>query len=66
MIIEPKKTKSAGGIVINEKREICLLVSQHGTSWSLPKGHIEKGEDAMMAAKREIYEETGISVKDKI
>ena len=57
---DTKQTKSAGGIVINEKGEICLLVSQHGTSWSLPKGHIEEGEDAMMAARREIYEEAGI------
>jgi 8-oxo-dGTP pyrophosphatase MutT (NUDIX family) len=58
---KPRETKSAGGIVINTKGEICLLVSQHGTSWSLPKGHIEEGEDAMAAAKREIYEETGIT-----
>jgi len=57
---EPKQTKSAGGIVINEKGEIFLIVSQHGTSWSLPKGHIEEGEDIMTAARREIYEETGI------
>jgi ADP-ribose pyrophosphatase YjhB (NUDIX family) len=38
-----------------------LLVSQHGTSWSLPKGHIEPGEDALAAARREIYEESGVS-----
>jgi 8-oxo-dGTP pyrophosphatase MutT (NUDIX family) len=55
-----KRTESAGGIVIN-KRGLVLVVSQHGTSWSLPKGHIEAGEDRMAAARREIYEETGIS-----
>ena len=38
-----------------------LVVSQHGTSWSLPKGHIEAGEDALAAARREIYEESGVS-----
>lgn len=32
-----------------------------GTSWSLPKGHVEEGEDLMTAARREIYEETGIT-----
>jgi len=37
-----------------------LVVNQKGTPWSLPKGHIEEGEDAMTAAKREIYEESGI------
>ena len=38
-----------------------LVVSQRGTSWSLPKGHIDAGEDALAAAKREIWEESGVS-----
>src|SRR5690349_6064506 len=54
------KTQSAGGVVVNQQGEI-LVVSQHGTSWSLPKGHLDPGEDAMTAAKREIYEESGVS-----
>ena len=37
-----------------------LVVSQRGTSWSLPKGHIDPGEEALGAARREIYEESGI------
>jgi 8-oxo-dGTP pyrophosphatase MutT (NUDIX family) len=53
------ETKSAGGVVLNRKGEV-LVVSQHGTSWSLPKGHIEEGEDTLTAAKREIYEEAGV------
>ena len=53
-----KHTQSAGGVVLNKKGEV-LVVSQRGTSWSLPKGHIDKGEDALGAAKREIYEESG-------
>ena len=36
------------------------MVSQNGDSWSLPKGHLDHGEDEIMAAKREIYEEAGI------
>ena len=43
-----------------------LIVSQRGTSWSLPKGHIEEGEDPFAAAKREIYEESGISALEFI
>jgi ADP-ribose pyrophosphatase YjhB (NUDIX family) len=54
-----KKTHSAGGVVTNGEGEV-LVVSQHGTSWSLPKGHIDPGESALVAAKREIYEESGI------
>ncbi len=58
--IPTQKTKSAGGIVIGPHGKI-LVVSQHGTSWSLPKGHIEEGEDIEAAARREIREESGVS-----
>jgi 8-oxo-dGTP pyrophosphatase MutT (NUDIX family) len=54
-----KKTESAGGVVLNA-RGFVLVVSQHGTSWSLPKGHIDPGEDSLVAARREIYEESGV------
>lgn len=54
-----KKTHSAGGVVTNNEGQV-LVVSQHRTSWSLPKGHIDGGENALVAAKREIYEESGI------
>jgi len=53
------ETTSAGGVVLNGDGKV-LVVSQHGTSWSLPKGHIEEGEDALTAARREIYEESGV------
>jgi len=56
---ERKVTSSAGGVVLNRKGQV-LVVSQRGRSWSLPKGHIETGEDALEAARREIYEETGL------
>ena len=54
-----KKTRSAGGVVTNGEGEV-LVVSQHGTSWSLPKGHLDPGESALAATRREIYEESGI------
>jgi 8-oxo-dGTP pyrophosphatase MutT (NUDIX family) len=53
------KTYSAGGVILSPTNQI-LIVSQYGTSWSLPKGHLEPGEDKRTAAKREIREETGI------
>jgi ADP-ribose pyrophosphatase YjhB (NUDIX family) len=50
---------SAGGVVLNPSGQI-LIVSQGGKTWSLPKGHIEQGEDELTAAVREIREETGV------
>ncbi|MCK4247280.1 MAG: NUDIX hydrolase, partial [Methanomicrobia archaeon] len=43
-----KQTKSAGGVVINEDNQV-LVVNQNGNSWSLPKGHIDYGEDKLDA-----------------
>ena len=58
--MEVKKTKIAGGVVINEYDEV-IIVSQKGKvkTWSLPKGHVEEGETELETAKREIYEESG-------
>ncbi len=53
------KHKSAGGLVINNGQ--IAVVSQNGNSWSLPKGHLDEGEDELTAAKREIREECGIT-----
>lgn len=55
-----KKTKSAGGVVLN-KKGLILVVNQDGQTWSLPKGHLEEGESLLEAAKREIWEESGIT-----
>jgi 8-oxo-dGTP pyrophosphatase MutT (NUDIX family) len=54
-----QKVECAGGIIINQFNKIAI-VNQNHDSWSLPKGHIDKGESAINAAVREIYEETGI------
>lgn len=57
--MKTREVKSAGGVVVNREGKI-LVVNQRGSSWSLPKGHVEPGEDALNAAKREILEESGI------
>lgn len=54
-----KHTQAAGGVVLNKEGKI-LVVNQNKDSWSLPKGHIDEGEEKIEAAVREIYEESGI------
>lgn len=54
-----KITESAGGVVLNSEG-LVVMVSQKGLGWSLPKGRLDPGEDSLTAAKREIWEESGI------
>lgn len=51
---------SAGGVVIGPDGKV-IVVNQNGDSWSLPKGHVDEGETALQAAKREIHEESGVT-----
>lgn len=51
---------SAGGVVLNPRGEILLVLQRNGM-WSLPKGQLVEGEKHADAARREILEETGIS-----
>ena len=55
----PDKRK-AGGIMIYKGR--VLIVQSRAKKWGFPKGGFEKGENASMCAKREIYEETSLKV----
>lgn len=50
----------AGAIVINKKTRAIALVKMHHNVWGFPKGGIRENENILDAAKREVYEETGI------
>lgn len=59
--------RSAGFIVyrirpgsepVEDRVEYLLL--DYGRHWDFPKGHLEKGEDDLAAARRELEEETGL------
>ncbi len=62
-IQEIVREPTAGGIVFrrDSKGEIeILLIQDHKDRWTIPKGHIEEGETAQEAARREIGEEAGL------
>ncbi|MFC1521934.1 NUDIX hydrolase [Elusimicrobiota bacterium] len=52
---------SSGGMVYDAGKVLLIKVEnlEGKQVWTFPKGHIETGEDARMAALREVEEETG-------
>jgi 8-oxo-dGTP pyrophosphatase MutT (NUDIX family) len=53
-----KQIPAAGGLVLNDKKEILAIYRRK--SWDLPKGKIDAGETIEEAAIREVQEETGL------
>ena len=63
-IQEIVREPTAGGIVFRRDKDggvEMLLIQDHKDRWTIPKGHIEEGETAQQAAKREIGEEAGLN-----
>ncbi|KAI1327821.1 hypothetical protein F5Y16DRAFT_370385 [Xylariaceae sp. FL0255] len=54
-----------GAIMLNEAMDAALLVRgwKKGSSWSFPRGKINKDEDDLECAIREVYEETGFHLR---
>jgi bis(5'-nucleosidyl)-tetraphosphatase len=63
-INEVIRETTAGGVVWRRNKknnEIEILFIQDAKNrWTIPKGHIEPGENARQTAEREIMEETGL------
>ncbi len=61
--VEPYYHKSCGGVIYRMNKgeaEYLVLCGMCGVEWSLPKGHMERGETEREAANREIFEECGV------
>lgn len=68
MILDGSTMKQAAGTLLFRFRDDTLevlLVHPSGTynrraPWSIPKGELDEGEDALAAARRETHEEAGV------
>ena len=54
------RTIECGGGIVKNGNRIALIKMKYAEGWGFPKGKIEDFETPLEAAKREIYEETGI------
>ena len=59
----PTHIVSAGAIVLNDRDEVLLVKDVRKDAWTFPGGIIEEGEGVLDGVKREVLEETGITVE---
>lgn len=63
-IEEVVRETTSGGIIfrrsVKNKQLEILLIQDAKNRWTIPKGHVEEGEEPKDTAKREIQEETGL------
>lgn len=63
---QTKFTVSVAAIIFNDTGEVLLLnhVFRAFSNWGIPGGFIENGEQPEAAVKRELFEETGLELKN--
>lgn len=65
IFLNPKP--AVGAIILNSENEILLIKRSYNPGkgkWGLPGGFISPGENTNKALKREIFEETGLTIKN--
>lgn len=65
-LTQTKFTVSVAAVVTNQKNEILLLdhVLRPFTSWGVPGGFVNRGEQPERAVRRELREEIGLELKN--
>lgn len=59
-------TLAAGVLLVSPDNRVLLCRRRDSGAWALPGGHIESGESAEEAGRRELTEETGVEAPQKL
>lgn len=59
----PREIPAAGVVVFRSGPEVLVIHRPKYDDWSFPKGKLDRGEPATVAAVREVDEETGLRVR---
>ena len=57
------EVEAAGGVVVRDegdRRLVAIVHRPRWDDWTFPKGHLERGEELLDCALREVLEETGL------
>jgi len=57
---------SCGTLVLNSKGELLLCHVTGTANWDIPKGLQDPGEEPLQAARRELFEEAGLSFDEEL
>jgi ADP-ribose pyrophosphatase YjhB (NUDIX family) len=64
-LVQPRFTVTAGAVVLDESGRVLLLrhTLRKGSGWGIPGGFLARGEQPEEAVRREVREETGLSLE---
>ncbi len=57
---------SCGTLIVNKRGQLLLCHVTNTAKWDIPKGMQDPGEGTLAAARRELYEEAGITFDEKL
>jgi 8-oxo-dGTP diphosphatase len=63
-VIPTAKNYTVGvGAIVRDKKQLLVIKDRFSNGYKLPGGHIDNNESIKDALKREVYEETGITIE---